>query len=163
MTKKRLFVDMDGTLAKWNWGATQEQLLSDGYFSELLPLDTVTVLAQVKNYKNIYILSSVLPEKPLARQEKLEWLTKYLPDFPLDHCFFPPCGMSKCDYIRQIFGCVDESFVLLDDYSVNLHAWEGIGVKLLNGANGSHGTWHGLAIWHEEAAALEKFFHYFAA
>ena len=45
--------------------------------------------------------------------------------------------------------CIDNSFVLLDDYSVNLHEWKanrGSCIKLRNGINGNGGTWKGESV-----------------
>ena len=54
---------------------------------------------------------------------------------------------SKVSFVETLFDChVDDSFVLLDDYSINLHEWErgnGRGIKLRNGVNGTTGTWVG--------------------
>ena len=44
---------------------------------------------------------------------------------------------------------IDNSFVLLDDYSVNLHEWKanrGSCIKLRNGINGNGGTWKGESV-----------------
>ena len=62
-----------------------------------------------------------------------------------------PCGESKAAAAanRLKMPCIDKSFVLLDDYSVNLHDWKekgGSGIKLRNGINGSIGTWKGPSV-----------------
>ena len=62
-----------------------------------------------------------------------------------------PCGNNKAAAAanRLKMPCIDKSFVLLDDYSVNLHDWKekgGSGIKLRNGINGSIGTWKGPSV-----------------
>lgn len=64
---------------------------------------------------------------------------------------FVPCGESKAaaaaNRLKMPF--IDKSFVLLDDYSVNLHDWKekgGSGIKLRNGINGNIGTWKGPSV-----------------
>lgn len=56
---RRIFVDMDGTLAKWNDVAT-EVLYEKGYYANLEPnyflLDEIRRL--IKNGEDVYILSS---------------------------------------------------------------------------------------------------------
>lgn len=83
-TEKRLFVDIDGTLAVWQVGTPYEELLKRGYFRSLPVHDSVVQAVRV-----------------LLAKEK------------------------------------------------HLHAWEqagGKGIKLMNGINGTKGTWNGLVV-----------------
>lgn len=142
---KRLFVDMDGTLAEFKVVDTLERLYEPGYFLNLEP--NVNVVSAIKelidNHKEIdvYIMSAVLSDSKYALNEKKEWLQKHLPEISMEKCIFPPCGSDKKDFIPN--GVRSDDF-LLDDYSVNLNAWEppARGIKLLNGINGTHGTWN---------------------
>lgn len=144
--KKRLFVDMDGTLAEFKTVDTLEQLYERGYFAKLKPQQGVlgAVKHIVKEHPEIevYILSSVLTDSQYALEEKNAWLDWYLPEINRQHRIFPPCGKDKKDFID---GGVSERDFLLDDYTVNLHAWEppAHGIKLLNGINHTRGTWQG--------------------
>lgn len=142
--KKRLFVDMDGTLAEFKVVDTLERLYEPHYFERLKPNESV--VAAVKDIVNnhpeidVYILSAVLSDSKYALYEKKNWIKEYLPEIPEEKCLFPPCGSDKKDFIPD--GIRSDDF-LLDDYSLNLNLWEppARGIKLLNGINGNNGTW----------------------
>jgi hypothetical protein len=143
--KHRLFVDMDGTLAVFRVVDTLETLYEKNYFLNLSPQQTVIdAVKNIVKYHSeeveVYILSAVLSDSKYALQEKNEWLDKYLPEVPVHNRIFPPCGADKKEYI---VGGVDESDFLLDDYSLNLNSWEppARGIKVMNGINGTKGTW----------------------
>lgn len=136
MTKKFLFVDMDGTLAEWKTDKTEKDTYKKGYFYNLKPYPSV--LAAVKEIVEVYfdeikvcILSHYQEDNEYALKEKREWLDKYLPDV-LDR-FFIPCGHSKAGPFH-----IDKDCYLLDDYKNNLDDWEkhqGTPIKLVNGIN----------------------------
>lgn len=151
----RLFIDMDGTLAAWQQAACFEDLLQENYFRDLPPyqtvVDAVRILCNAHPELDIYALSAFMPENPAAVGEKSEWLDVYVPEIDAAHRIFVPCGESKAAAAanRLQMPCIDKSFVLLDDYSVNLHDWKekgGSGIKLRNGINGSIGTWKGPSV-----------------
>lgn len=151
----RLFIDMDGTLAVWKQAACFEGLLQPGYFRDLPPyqtvLDAAKILCNTKPELNVYALSAFMPENPYAVHEKNAWLDAYLPEIDSEHRIFVACGNSKARAAanRLKTPCIDSSFVLLDDYSVNLHEWKanrGSCIKLRNGINGNGGTWKGESV-----------------
>lgn len=151
----RLFIDMDGTLAAWQQAACFEDLLQENYFRDLPPyqtvVDAVRILCNAHPELDIYALSAFMPENPAAVGEKYGWLDVYVPEIDAAHRIFVPCGESKAAAAanRLKMPCIDKSFVLLDDYSVNLHDWKekgGSGIKLRNGINGSIGTWKGPSV-----------------
>lgn len=153
--KTHLFVDMDGTLAVWKQAACFENLLQPGYFRDLPPyqtvLDAVKILCNTKPELDVYALSAFMPENPYAVSEKNAWLDAYLPEINSEHRIFVACGNSKARAAanRLKTPCIDSSFVLLDDYSVNLHEWKanrGRCIKLRNGINGNGGTWKGESV-----------------
>lgn len=141
--KRRLFVDMDGTLAVFHPVDTLETLYEPGYFSGLEPqgnvLDAVRLLLDNDDLE-VYVLSAVLSDSKYAQTEKNEWLDRYLPEIDQEHRIFLPCGADKKDYVPS---GIDPEDVLLDDYTVNLMEWDppSHAIKLLNGINGTHGTW----------------------
>lgn len=143
---ERLFVDMDGTLAKYQSVDTIEILFEKGYFLNLEPqqnvVDAVKKIIREHPEKQVYIMSSVLTDSKYAYQEKNEWLDKYLPEIDREHRIFPPCGENKMEYVP---GGIRKSDYLLDDYTNNLALWEppAKGIKLLNGINHTNGTWKG--------------------
>lgn len=150
----RLFVDMDGTLAEFRSVDTLETLYEKGYFAELRPQETV--VEGIKTFMNenqaaeVFILSSVLTDSPYAAAEKEAWLDRYLPEIDTQHRIFVPCGSPKSAFVPE---GIKKSDVLLDDYSQNLHEWKGKGIKLMNGINGTRGSWQGARISADMTAA----------
>lgn len=144
---KKLFVDMDGTLAEFKVVDTLETLYEEGYFLNLKPHENVVgaVKEIISQYKDIevYILSAFLTDSEYALSEKNKWLDKYLPEVDPKHRLFCSCGKDKNEFISYLFGNIGVNDFLLDDYSVNLHSWEppARGIKLMNGINGTNGTW----------------------
>lgn len=140
----RIFVDMDGVVAKWE-EASLEEMTSPGFFASRKPVEKV-INAVNKLCGNpehdVYILSSYL--LPISKQEKIAWNDKYT-KIPQDHQIYVNYGESKSEALQKIGG-IRQDDVLLDDFSHNLHEWQGIGVKLYNGINGTHGTWTGFSV-----------------
>lgn len=147
---KRLFVDMDGTLAEFIPTEKLEDLYERYYFLNLRPMSEVVsaIRSIVTNRPDIevFILSSVLADSQYAKEEKNAWLNIWLPEIDDKHRLFPHCGEIKIDSVPFIGDSAD---YLLDDYTKNLLEWDsacGIGIKLLNGINNTRGTWRGLRV-----------------
>lgn len=144
MPKSRLFVDLDGTAAVFREVDTFEKLYEKNYFLDLPPqqnvVDAVRSLMRSHPEIEVNILSAVLSDSRYALAEKNAWIDKYLPEITPEHRIFPPCGTDKKEYVP---GGVSETDFLLDDYTYNLNAWEppARGIKILNGINGTKGTW----------------------
>lgn len=141
---KRLFVDMDGTLAEFHPVDTMETLYEQGYFAQLAPHENVVNGIKTFMKENpeteVFILSSVLTDSPYAQTEKNEWLDRYLSEISMENRIFASCGSAKNEFVP---GGVRENDVLLDDYSKNLHEWPGKSLKLMNGINGTKGSFQG--------------------
>lgn len=149
--KMRFFIDMDGTLAKWN-NVEFEQLFEKGYYKNLEPNKDILsdVNKLIEQGEDVYILSCVLPESKYALEEKKEWLKQYVPSLPEDKYIFVPYGDNKADYLREHYSPITNKDYLIDDYTKNLVEWKeygGIGVKYLNGINHTKGTWDGLMVY----------------
>ncbi len=140
--KQRVFFDLDGVLCVFNTSATEVDLHTRGYFRTLAPMDNVVSAAKIlckTDFLDVFILSAVLIDNPYVQNEKSSWIDQYLPEIALDHRIFPPCNENKSLYVP---GGITRSDVLIDDYTVNLLAWGGHAVKLLNGINHTKGTWN---------------------
>lgn len=157
--RKRLFVDMDGTLAEFKNVDTLEVLYEQGYFKNLKPqINVVEAIKEIinKNEVEVFILSAVLSDSKYALGEKNEWIDKFLPEIDKYHRIFPPCGEDKKNHIPEGIRVND---FLLDDYTHNLMLWSppAEGIKLLNGINHTRGTWKGSMLsFNKSSAELAK-------
>lgn len=139
---KRIFIDMDGTLAEFKKVSKLEDLYEKGYFLSLKPIPSAIEIVKLL-YKNddvkIFILSAYLSDSNTALNEKNAWINEYLPIIKPDHRIFVPCGTNKSLAIKNI----NKNDILIDDYTKNLFEWEikGTGIKFLNGINHTKGTW----------------------
>ena len=145
---RRIFIDMDGTLAKWKNVLNADELYEQGYYLNLEP--NLKLIEEIKSLiwkgEDIYILSSFLDGSKYALDEKNKWLDKYLPELDNERRIFVKYGDNKSDYIKS---GISNSDYLLDDYTKNLIDWKvagGTGIKYLNGINHTKGTWKGLIL-----------------
>lgn len=141
---KRLFVDMDGTLAKFSF-VSNEKLHEKGYFKNLEPIknvvDAVKKLVNADNGIEVFTMSAVLEDSQYAISEKDTWLDNHLPEIDSKHRIYVPCGHNKKDYLPD---GIQEQDYLLDDFTENLNAWlPNMGIKILNGINNTKDTWKG--------------------
>ena len=145
---KRLFVDMDGTLAVFKIIDCEERLLEKGYYYNLEPhqnvVDAVKHIYMNEPDIEVFILSAYLTDSKYALEEKNLWLDRYLPMIDENHRYFVPYGQDKLTFIQNKGEYPSPDDYLLDDYSPNLHYWEppAKGIKFMNGINGTKGTWH---------------------
>ena len=154
--RRRIFIDMDGTLAVWKPCKQIEDLYQPGYFAELAPQMTVVEATRmlVKNYRKdveIFILSAVLEDNASAIPDKNRWLDRYLPEIDTGHRIFASGNVPK--YMAVPYG-IRADDTLLDDYTTNLLVWDQYakGIKLLNGMNHSKKTWQGIKVHRYEGA-----------
>lgn len=136
-----IYVDMDGTLYKWNTNATVEDTHKPGFFENSTP-DRKTVAATkllVFLGFDVRILSAAYDET--AIEEKKRALKKCgLSNIP---AVFVKYGDRKGDYVDE------KGSVLLDDYTKNLREWGGTPIKYYNGVNGTRGTYCGASVSYE--------------
>ena len=141
----KVFVDLDGVLARWDSDASVEDTYAPGFFltREPEPEAIAAVRLMRKNGLDVYILSCAY-QNGLAEPEKDKWLAMVgLSDIPR---IFVPYGKRKTDYATAA-----DISILVDDYTQNLHEWsaEGnIACKFYNGVNGKNGTWSGYSVNH---------------
>ena len=146
MNNKRLFIDMDGTLAKWRYECCIDDCYQKGYYRNLETqenvLDGIIMFLQKHNDVEIFILSAVLPTE-YARKEKIEWLHQYLPQIRDDHIIFSEYGKEKHGVVPDK---ISRNDFLLDDYTKNLLSWHmagGSGIKCMTFKNHTNKTWNG--------------------
>lgn len=141
MNKKRLFLDMDGTLARFHDADKLfvEAMWTQGFYTGLKPfenlVDGVRLFIREHPEVDVYLLSAVLDtEPPFVESEKNEWLDRYLPEIKRENRIFTRAGDNKADYIGQI----GPNDWLLDDYNKNLREFEEAGahaIKFRNDVN----------------------------
>ena len=163
-----LFVDMDGTIAKFYYKKNYlEKMYEQGYF-EHLPAYTIAKhlneFVKQDTCVNVFILSACI-DSEYCEQEKIAWLLKNMPNINPKNFIFTKIGESKAQKIINNVeidnvNCLN---ILLDDYTVNLEQWEVnnncVGIKFLNGINDTTKTWLGLKIktFRQLTELLEKF------
>lgn len=153
---KRLFIDMDGTLAEWQY-LPFEEVCEVGFSANLSVngnmAEAVKSLVKICRTKGVevYILSAVV-DLPHAIPDKNAWLDKILPGvFDDEHRLYVPYNTNKAEFVMHHFGATKNSAFLtecylLDDYSKNIREWAAAGgkpIKVFNGINGRSGTFYG--------------------
>jgi len=143
--KKNFFFDLDGTLAEWRLGVSIEELYTQHYFDTLKPTEDLCAAvnkAAMERNANVYVLSAYIPGT-YALEEKKAWCAEHLPNLSKSSLLFVPCGTDKASFIKNLLKRdLTENDILIDDYSVNIQAWEtagGIAIKWLNGVNNTTG------------------------
>ena len=115
------YFDMDGVLANFHKDYTERaQAFSRSFLANLdpFPENVQTVRRLVENGETIYILTKAANED--ARQGKLDWLARYIPEIPVEHFICIVGHGRKIDHIR-------EAGVLVDDDPKNTRPWEKAG------------------------------------
>lgn len=141
--KIRIFVDMDGTLARFHdENLYLERMFEKGFFRDLKPFENaVSAIKELvkDNTSEIFILSATVNSCSL--EEKQEWLDRYLPEIDKEHRIFTSLNVPKSEAIGHRLTDKD---ILIDDYNKNLLEWQkagGTSVKAKNNIN--HKDLHG--------------------
>lgn len=144
---KRLFIDMDGTVAQfYESKRCLEEMGEEGFFKNLKSYKRM--VAAIKRFakKHPEVKLCILSAFPLnhltAEREKGEWVDEHMPFIPAENRIFLAVGKSKADVVGEI----TKDDYLLDDYTKNLEDWTsngGTGIKVRNEINCQNGTWRG--------------------
>jgi len=142
MTRKRLFVDMDGTLSQFNKVYMYlEALFEKGFFLDQPPeLNLIEALRFIiANHPEVEVfVTPAVVDSEYCKAEKNAWLDKYLPELDNDHRIFYDVNHDLNDYIPS--GLTDRDYVL-DDYNRNLNTvleHESNAIKAVNDLNDTY-------------------------
>lgn len=147
---KKIFIDMDGTIARFNIkNALQNFATQQDFFSKLKAYKNINSINELAKCGNIYIISASPNEN--ADIHKIIWLQKYLPNLKKENITICRIGENKAKVIQEKYNItIDNTCMLLDDYTKNLIEWEeygGKGIKRITSvADNSRKLWKGLQI-----------------
>ena len=146
----KLFIDLDGTVAKFNVRNALERFDKEiGFFANLGAYKGIEAINEMALLKNVYVISA--SPNTQADIDKMVWLNKYLPNIHKENITLCRLGENKAKIIENKYNLIiDSNCYLLDDYSKNLFEWVangGTGIKRLTSvADNSRGLWKGLTI-----------------
>lgn len=145
----KIFLDMDGTIAKFNVpNALNNFDKKVGFFSNLGAYKNIEIINELAKAGVIYIISA--SPNFQADFDKMIWLMQYLPNIPIDNITICRIGDNKAEIIQNKYNIDLVDCYLLDDYTKNLIEWEnygGIGIKrITTAADNSTKKWQGLEL-----------------
>lgn len=148
----KIFLDLDGTLAKFNVPNALNRFDNEiGFFAKLGAYKGIEYINELAKNNNIYIISASPNEQ--ADKDKMIWIDKYLPNISIDNITLCRLGQDKAQIIENKYNItIDKQCLLLDDYTKNLIEWEnkgGIGIKRITKvADNSRKIWKGFELKH---------------
>lgn len=146
----KIFLDLDGTLARFNVRNALERFdKEEGFFARLKAYKDIEIVNELAKTNNLFIISASPNEQ--ADKDKMTWLTKYLPNINVENITICRIGENKAKIIQDKYNItINEQCYLLDDYTKNLNEWEnvgGIGIKRLTSvSDNSTKKWKGLEL-----------------
>ncbi len=146
----KVFLDLDGTLARFNVRNALERFdKEEGFFARLKAYKNIEIVNELAKNNNLFVISASPNEQ--ADKDKLEWLSKYLPNIQLDNITICRLGQNKAQIIQDKYNItIDNNCYLLDDYTKNLVEWESFGGKgikrLTTVSDNSTKKWKGLTL-----------------
>lgn len=148
----KIFLDLDGTLARFNVRNALKRFDNEiGFFANLLAYKGIEIVNELATTNQIYIISASPNEQ--ADKDKQFWLNKYLPNVKQENITLCRLGQNKAEIIQNKYNItINEQCYLLDDYTKNLNEWEsfgGVGIKRLTQvSDNSRKLWKGLELKH---------------
>lgn len=155
---KKVFLDLDGTLAKFNVPNALKRFETEkGFFARLGAYKNIEKINEMAKTGNVYVISA--SPNMYADIDKMAWIRKYLPNLKRQNIIFCRLGVNKARYIEHLLDIkIDKTCMLLDDYTKNLTEWEtagGVGIKRLTTvSDNSRKLWQGLTL--KDLAELES-------
>ena len=147
---KKIFLDMDGTLTRFNIKNALERFENErGFFANLLAYKGIENINEMVKNGNIYIISA--SPNIYTDIDKKQWLKKYIPNLKSENILLCRNGQNKAHFVESTLGIkIDKNCYLLDDYTKNLNEWEqagGTGIKRMTKvSDNSTGKWKGLQL-----------------
>lgn len=147
---KKIFLDLDGTLARFNVRNALERFdKEEGFFANLLAYKDIEIVNELAKNNSLFIISASPNEQ--ADKDKMIWLTKYLPNINIDNITICRIGENKAKIIQDKYNItINDNCYLLDDYTKNLNEWESFGGKgikrITSVADNSTKKWQGLEL-----------------
>lgn len=147
---KRIFLDLDGTLARFNVRNALQRFDNEvGFFANLLAYKGIEEVNQLALTNQLYIISASPNEQ--ADADKIDWLQRYLPNIKQENITLCRLGQNKAQIIQDKYNItIDSNCLLLDDYTKNLTEWENFGGKgikrLTTCSDNSRGLWKGFQL-----------------
>ena len=144
---KRLFIDLDGTIVKFNVRNALERFdKEEGFFARLKAYKGTEVVNFLAQNGKIFIVSA--SPNPQADADKIKWIAENLPNVPRENITLCRLGENKARVIESKYNItIDKECLLLDDYTKNLIEWEsfgGTGIKrVTHCADNSTKKWKG--------------------
>jgi 5'(3')-deoxyribonucleotidase len=146
----KIFLDLDGTLARFNVPNALERFdKEEGFFARLKAYKDIEVVNELAKTNNLFIISASPNEQ--ADKDKMIWLTKYLPNINVENITICRLGQNKAKIIQDKYNItINDKCYLLDDYTKNLNEWESVGGKgikrLTTVSDNSTKKWKGLEL-----------------
>lgn len=146
----KIFLDLDGTLARFNVRNALERFdKEEGFFARLKAYKDIEIVNELAKTNKLFIISAS-PNKQ-ADKDKMIWIDKYLPNINVENITICRIGENKAKIIQDKYNItINEQCYLLDDYTKNLNEWEnvgGIGIKRLTSvSDNSTKKWKGLEL-----------------
>ena len=147
---KKIFLDLDGTVAKFNVRNALERFDNEiGFFAKLGAYKGIESVNELAKSGIVYIISA--SPNTQADNDKMIWINKYLPNVPLENITMCRVGENKAKIIESKYSMsISQECYLRDDYTKNLQEWVangGTGIKRLTSvADNSTGKWQGLTL-----------------
>lgn len=147
---KRIFIDLDGTVARFNVRNALKRFDNEvGFFARLRAYKGIDKVNELAKGGNVYIISASPNDQ--ADRDKMEWIQKYLNNVPMDNITLCRIGENKARVIESKYNLtIDKDCLLLDDYTKNLIEWEsngGKGIKRITSvADNSRKLWKGVEL-----------------
>ena len=146
----KIFLDLDGTLARFNVRNALERFdKEEGFFARLKAYKDIEIVNELAKTNKLFIISASPNEQ--ADKDKMFWIDKYLPNINVENITICRIGENKAKIIQDKYNItINEQCYLLDDYTKNLNEWEnvgGIGIKRLTSvSDNSTKKWKGLEL-----------------